>query len=151
MAGTSLALLRVMVASSSSSLPPRRSPYRRRLERGVTRFEAGLAAAALTLTLSGVLYALNKSESDGRVASSERAAGQILNAASDYVADDGTGCPTVSSLKRDEFLDDTVPTSDAWGARFRILCSDDELVVHSAGADAENDSGDDVRVTRPRS
>ena len=123
----------------------------RRFARGVTRFEIGLAVAAVTLTASGALYALNKSRSDGHVERSERAASQILNAASDYVAEEGTGCPTVSSLKRDEFLERTVPTSDAWGARFRILCHEDALTVHSAGADAKDDSGDDVRVTRSRS
>ena len=138
-----------MVASSSSS-PLSQAPQHRRCERGITRFEAGLVVAALTLTSSGALYALNKSRSDGRVESSERAASQILNAASDYVAAEGTGCPTVSSLKRDEFLESKAVTSDAWGARFRILCQDGEIVVHSAGADAKN-SGDDVRVTRSRS
>jgi len=102
------------------------------------------------LTFSGALYGLTKTRSDDRAANSERAANLILNAASDYVAQQGTGCPTVSSLKRDEFLENTVPTSDAWGARFRILCREDELRVHSAGADAKNE-GDDVRVTRPRS
>lgn len=137
-----------MVTSSLSPHPRRQTS--RRFERGLTRFELGLAVAALTLTLSGALYALNKSRTDGRVESSERAAGQILNAASDYVAEAGGGCPTVSSLKRDKFLEGTAPASDAWGARFRILCQEGELVVHSAGADAKN-SGDDVRVTRSRS
>ena len=138
-----------MVASASPA-HPHKAPRRRPGERGITRFEAGLAVVALTLTSSGALYALNKSRSDDRIESSERAASQILKAASSYVAEEGTGCPTVSSLKRDKFLEDDAPLSDAWGARFRILCTDGELVVHSAGADANN-SGDDVRVTRSRS
>ncbi|HEY6725671.1 MAG TPA: hypothetical protein VI197_16670 [Polyangiaceae bacterium] len=137
-----------MVARSSSH--PRRRWTSRRVERGITRFELGLAVGALTLTLSGALFALNKSRSEGRVESSQRAAGQILNAASDYVTESGTGCPTVSSLKRDKFLDGAAPTSDAWGARFRILCKAGELIVHSAGANAKS-SGDDVRVVRSRS
>ena len=138
-----------MVARSDSPQP--HEPRQRERERGVTRFEAALAVAAVTLTVSGALYALNKSRADGRVESSQRAAGQILNAASDYVSEEGSGCPTVSSLKRDNFLEGGAPTSDAWGARFRILCRDSELVVHSAGADAKSDSSDDVRVARPRS
>jgi len=136
-----------MVARSDS--PQLHEPRHR--QRGVTRFEAALAVAAVTLTVSGALYALNKSRSEDRVENSERAAGQILNAASDYVSEAGSGCPTVSSLKRDKFLEGGAPTSDAWGARFRILCRDGELVVHSAGADSKSDSSDDVRVTRPRS
>lgn len=140
-----------MVAPSFSPGLRRHGPQSRGFARGVTRFEVALAVAAVTLTASGALYALNKSRSDGHVEQSERAASQILNAASDYVAEEGTGCPTVSSLKRDEFLESTVPTSDAWGARFRILCHEGALTVHSAGADAKHDSGDDVRMTRSRS
>lgn len=139
-----------MVAMSPSS-PRRQAPHGRRLARGITRFEAALAVGALTLTLSGALYALTKSRADDRIQTSERAAGQILKAASDYVAEEGAGCPTVSSLKRDKFLEGAAPTSDAWGARFRILCREGELIVHSAGADSKNDSSDDVRVTRSRS
>lgn len=147
-AGTPLALRKAMVTRSLSTHPRRQRS--RRLERGITRFELGLAVGALTLTLTGALYALNKSRSDGRVESSQRAAGQILNAANDYVTETGAGCPTVSSLKHDKFLDRAAPTSDAWGARFRIVCTEGELIVHSAGADAKN-SGDDVRVVRSRS
>jgi len=139
-----------MVARSPSSPRPQTS-HGRRLARGITRFEAALAVAALTLTLSGALYALTKSRTDGRIESSQRAAAQILKAASDYAAEEGAGCPTVSSLKRDKFLEGAAPASDAWGARFRIVCREGELIVHSAGADSKNDSSDDVRATRSRS
>lgn len=140
----------MLVTSPSSH--PRQTPHRRRrLARGITRFEAALAVGALTLTLSGALYALTKSRADGRSESSQKAAGQILKAASDFVSEEGAGCPTVSSLKRDKFLEKTAPSSDAWGGRFRIVCHEGELIVHSAGADSKNESSDDVRVTRSRS
>jgi len=126
-------------------------PSPRHSQRGVTRFEAGLIAVALTLTVSGSLYALTKSRANDRVESSERAAALILKAATEYVSEEGAGCPTVSSLKRDNFLEGTASASDAWGARFRILCGDAEVTVLSAGADSTDDSHDDVRLSRPRS
>ena len=122
----------------------------RHSQRGVTRFEAGLIAVALTLTVSGSLYALTKSRANSRVESSERAAALISKAATEYVSEQGAGCPTVSSLKRDNFLEDAASASDAWGSRFRILCRDAEVTVHSAGADSKDDSPDDVRVSRSR-
>lgn len=122
----------------------------RKQQRGVTRFEAKLAALAIALTVTGAVFALSRAESDHRVQRSQQTADQILSAAAEYLSEQGSGCPTISSLKRDKFLAGDVSTSDAWGERFRIQCLDREVTVHSAGPDTRLNSRDDVRATRSR-
>lgn len=122
----------------------------RHKQRGISRFEAKLGAAVAALTITGVVYATSQAESEDRVERSRAAASKILKATTAYADDSGSGCPTVSSLKRDQLLAEDVSLSDAWGQRFRIVC-DDGFIVRSAGADGRLNSDDDVEQHHPRS
>jgi hypothetical protein len=125
-------------------------PSTRGRQRGISRFEAKFGAAVVALTITGVGYATSKAKSDDRAERSREAASKILKAAAAYADDNSLGCPTISSLKRDQLLDEDTPVSDAWGQRFRVVCADG-LSVRSAGADGELQSADDVEQRRPAS
>jgi hypothetical protein len=99
-----------------------------------------LATLAGTFSLS--------SASDEREALSERDAQRILRAAEGYFEEGGKGCPTLTTLKQDEHLDPVVPSSDAWGQRFRVSCKNHALLVQSAGPDRQLGSADDVKAAR---
>ena len=119
--------------------------------RGVSLFEAKLVGAAAAVVLLGVGVFVNTSSAEEKVSVSTKDANVILEAASDYMSEDGSGCPTVSSLKRDQLLQPNAAASDAWGSRFRVLCTGRDVQVLSAGPDGRLDSKDDVRATRSRS
>jgi hypothetical protein len=116
----------------------------------LSRFEAKLGLAAAVLTISAVVVATSRANSDERSETSRAAAAKVLRAASSYLDDAGLGCPTISSLKRDHLLDKDTPLSDAWGQRFRILCSGG-VSVQSAGPDGKLNTQDDVRQQRAES
>jgi hypothetical protein len=123
----------------------------RRAARGVSLFEAKLLVAAVAVALGGGTIYFSSRTADDKVQLSKKDAHIILDAARDHLLEDGLGCPTVTSLKRDHRLEPSAAASDAWGGRFRVLCSGDELKVLSAGPDGRMDSKDDVRASRSRS
>jgi hypothetical protein len=117
----------------------------------VSIFEAKLVVAVVAVALLGVAVFVNSSSSEEKVAVSTKDANVILDAARDHMSEDGDGCPTVSSLKRDQLLGPNAAASDAWGGRFRVLCSGRDVQVLSAGPDGRLDSHDDVHANRSRS
>jgi hypothetical protein len=56
------------------------------------------------------------------------------------------GCPSITGLTDSGFLTAESRTDDAWGTRFRIVCSDKSASVLSAGPDGRFDTRDDVVV-----
>lgn len=113
--------------------------------RGITRFEATVSAVALALTITGAVYGFSRADADQRVHSSSDVASRILKAAEEHIAQRAGGCPTLTSLKRDQLLPPDVATGDAWGGRFRVLCEADGIVVYSAGPDGKLETKDDIR------
>ncbi|HET7540116.1 MAG TPA: hypothetical protein VFK05_09595 [Polyangiaceae bacterium] len=81
-------------------------------------------------------------------ASSETDAAQILSAAKAFHVQHANGCPTLSSLKEEEFLSRNARGDDAWGNRFRISCKDSELTVSAAGPDGKPNTADDIVASR---
>ncbi len=119
---------------------------RRFRKRGVTVFEAKLVAGALALSLTGGVFAYGRAEADDRARASQQAATRILKAAERHFEERNEGCPTVTSLRRDEHLEPDAPISDAWGGRFRVSCDSAGLRVYSAGEDGRFGTDDDVRA-----
>ena len=118
----------------------------RRVQRGISRFEAKLGVLVGALTVTGVVFATSRADDDQRQRVSEQAASKILSAATRFAKESGSGCPTISSLMEDDLLAKDTQLSDAWGERFRVEC-DSGFSVHSAGADGKLDSDDDVHVS----
>jgi type II secretory pathway pseudopilin PulG len=114
-------------------------------------FEAKVVVIAGFLLAGGVTAYVSAAADDGKVTASDADARTILEAAENYLSEDGVGCPTVTSLKRDSHLQEKAAASDAWGGRFRVLCSGGEVSVSSPGPDGRVDSKDDVRAARSRS
>ena len=114
-------------------------------------FEAKLLAAVAAVAVAGAAVYLTSRDVDDKVEVSKHDANIILDAVRNHFSEDGAGCPTISSLKRDQRLGPNAAASDAWGSRFRVQCSSDEVRVLSAGPDGRFNSKDDVRATRSRS
>lgn len=102
---------------------------------------AGLAAALVaTIAIVGKASAPDQHQ----VATS--AARRVLAAASAWQSDNRGGCPTISTLVEDGKLDREARVDDAWGNRFRVVCTGDTTAVRSAGPDELLGTSDDISV-----
>ncbi len=115
--------------------------------RGVTPIAAAVAVLALGASASCVWWLGSLGAKSSGQVSSEADAAQILSAAQTFHVQH-TGCPTLSSLKEEEFLSRNARGDDAWGNRFRISCKDGELAVSAAGPDGKPNTADDIRASR---
>ena len=72
----------------------------------------------------------------------------VRNAVKQWRVSEGdyTGCPTMSQLIEDKFLDAGQDLNDPWGQSYDISCSDDEVTVTSPGPDKNLGSKDDISV-----
>lgn len=116
--------------------------------RGVTPIAAALAVLALGASASCAWWLGSMGAKSSGQTSSEADAAQILSAAKAFHVQHGNGCPTLSSLKEEEFLSRNARGDDAWGNRFRISCKDGEIAVGSAGPDGKPNTADDIRAAR---
>jgi general secretion pathway protein G len=121
---------------------------RRARSRGVTPVAAALAVFALGAGASGLWWAQSQNAVRDAQASSQSDANQIQLAAQSFRAQHSDGCPTLSQLEEEQFLDRGAREDDAWGNRFRLRCGDDDLVVSSAGPDGVRGDRDDIRAPR---
>ncbi|HEX3854239.1 MAG TPA: hypothetical protein VHW01_24920 [Polyangiaceae bacterium] len=122
--------------------------HSRSRSRGVTPVAAAVAALALGLSASGLWWAQSRSAGEDAETSSRSDANQIQIAAGSFRAQHSEGCPTLSLLEEEHFLDRSAREDDAWGNRFRVHCDGDAISVSSAGPDGELNSTDDIRVPR---
>jgi hypothetical protein len=122
--------------------------HSRSRSRGVTPVAAAVAALALGLSASGLWWAESRSAGEDAETSSRSDANQIQIAAGSFRAQHSEGCPTLSQLEEEHFLDRAARQDDAWGNRFRVHCDGDKISVSSAGPDGEANSEDDIRAPR---
>lgn len=117
-------------------------------QRGWTLFEAVLGAGILAAVALGTSAWAAHSSNDHRLMEAQRSARTLHGAASAWLREnDKTGCPTVTQLVHEKYLEKSEPTADPWGERFLIQCSPDALVVHSAGSDGKSRTADDLRFS----
>ncbi len=121
---------------------------RRSRSRGVTPVAAALAVLALGISASGLWWAESSNASESADNSSRSDANQIQIAAQSFRAQHSEGCPTLSLLEEEHFLDRAAREDDAWGNRFRVHCEADQVWVSSAGPDGKPGSTDDIRAPR---
>jgi len=127
-------------------MTPARSRSRSR-SRGVTPIAAALAVLMLGAGASCMWWLGSGAARDGQESSRADAA-QIQTAAKAFRAQHAEGCPTLSSLQEEEFLNHNARPDDAWGNRFRISCEGSEITVSSAGPDGKSHNADDIRASR---
>jgi general secretion pathway protein G len=63
---------------------------------------------------------------------------------------EGSTCPTIAQLVQDGEIDAASKTDDAWGLPYRITCTEDEVVVRSAGPDKRWGTEDDIVLPKGR-
>ena len=74
-----------------------------------------------------------------------RDAAPLRRALEAWLDDNDRGCPSLSQLVYEKYLDDDARTDDPWGNRYRILCNDQPRVV-SEGPDGRLGTADDFAL-----
>jgi len=115
--------------------------------RGVTLFEVLIVVAILAMVAGSVaVFALPRFK-EAQIKTAKSGAQTIRQAVMQWqLTNSDEGCPTVSQLVSDKFLDTGASNQDPWGQEFTIACSEDDISVSSAGPDKKSGSGDDIRV-----
>jgi hypothetical protein len=120
--------------------------FRSRPARGLTVFELGVMLFATALIAGGVAWASSGTADRDRTEQAFRSAQLIRTAAESWRREHTQGCPTVSVLKHEAYLEPEAAGHDPWGNRFRLSCSGDRVTVSSLGRDGKANTADDVRV-----
>jgi general secretion pathway protein G len=122
---------------------------RRAAERGVTLFEVLIVVAILAMVAGGVaVFALPQFEK-AQIKTAESGARVIRDAVNTWRMSTGeASCPTVSQLIEERILDKAQNTNDPWNQAYAITCTEDDVIVTSAGKDKKKGSPDDISVPK---
>jgi general secretion pathway protein H len=122
---------------------------RRAAARGVTLIEVLIVVAILSLIAAGVTVAVFPKLNEANIKTTEGNAREIRNAIQRWRGlKGGTDCPTISQLVQDKEIDSASKTDDAWGVPFKITCTEDDVIVLSAGPDKKEGTKDDISVPK---
>lgn len=124
-------------------------PAGRGAQRGVTLVEVLIVVAIIAMVAGGVtVFALPRYR-ESQIKLAGTGAQTIRGAVQNWQATTNeTTCPTISQLVQEKYLDPGASTSDPWGQPYTLTCTDDEVVVTSAGPDKKKGSSDDIRVPK---
>jgi general secretion pathway protein G len=128
---------------------PNAKRLKRALERGVTLVEVLIVVAIIAMVASGVaVFALPKFK-EAQVKSAETGARVIRGAIQNWqrINNEST-CPSMSQLVQEKELDSATNTMDPWGQAYLLSCTEDEVIVASAGPDKKKGTPDDIRVPK---
>lgn len=117
--------------------------------RGMSLLEIMIVIAIMSLIATGVGFAIVPRWQKAQVDTATTNARAIRNAAISWRATSGDdGCPTVSQLVADKMIDSASKTEDPWGAAFKIVCTEDDIMVTSSGPDKKDGTQDDIAVPK---
>lgn len=122
---------------------------KRALERGVTLVEVLIVVAIIAMVASGVaVFALPKFK-EAQIKSAETGARVIRGAIQNWqrINNEST-CPSMSQLIQEKELDSATNTADPWQQPYILSCTDDDVIVASAGPDKKKGTPDDIRVPK---
>jgi general secretion pathway protein G len=127
----------------------RNKSLRRHFERGVTLIEVLIVVAIIAMVAGGVaVFALPRFR-DAQKSSAETGARVIRAAVQNWQATTNEAtCPSVSQLVQEKHLDPGANTSDPWGTAYILNCTDDDVIVTSAGPDKKKGTKDDIVVPK---
>jgi general secretion pathway protein G len=122
----------------------------RTAERGTTLVEVLIVVAIIAMVAGGVAFFAFPKFKESQIKAATTGARVIRGAAQNWQMTND-GCPTISQLIQDKQLDKAQDTNDPWGGDYTIVCTDDDIVVSSDGADKKKGSADDVSVPKAAS
>jgi general secretion pathway protein G len=114
--------------------------------RGVTLVEVLIVVAIMSLIATTVVVAVIPKFRQAQIDTALNSAREIRGAVTRWRARGGDQCPTVAQLVSDKEIDTASKTDDPWGSAFKIICTEDEVVVTSPGPDKKEGSQDDLSV-----
>jgi general secretion pathway protein G len=116
-------------------------------QRGTTLVEVLIVVAIIAMVAGGVAFFAFPKFKESQTKAAVTGARVIRGAAQNWQMTND-GCPTISQLIQDKQLDKAQDTNDPWGGDYTIVCTDDDIVVSSDGADKKKGSADDVSVPK---
>ena len=127
----------------------RKKSLRRALQRGVTLVEVLIVVAIIAMVAGGVtVFALPRYR-DAQKSGAETGARVSRAAVQNWQATNNeSSCPTISQLVQEKHLDPGANTSDPWGSAYAVSCTEDDVVVVSAGPDKKKGTKDDIVVPK---
>ena len=114
--------------------------------RGVTLVEVLIVVAIMSMIAATVVVAVIPKFKQAQIDNAVLSAREIRGAVTRWRARGGDQCPTVAQLVSDKEIDTASKTEDPWGSPFKIICTEDEVIVMSPGPDKKEGSQDDVSV-----
>ncbi len=122
---------------------------RRTHARGVTLFEVLIVVAILAMVAGGVaVFALPQFQK-AQVKTATTGCRTIRQAVNTWKMDpENSSCPSVSQLIEEKILDKGTNTSDPWNQPYAIQCTEDDVIVTSAGPDKKKGTTDDISVPK---
>ncbi|HEY6559786.1 MAG TPA: type II secretion system protein [Polyangiaceae bacterium] len=119
----------------------------RRGQRGVTLVEVLIVVAIIAMVAGGAAVFALPQYKKSQITSAKTGARVIRTAIQNWQATSNEStCPTISQLVQEKQLDPGQNNNDPWGQPFVLQCSDDEVIVSSAGPDKKAGTKDDIRV-----
>jgi general secretion pathway protein G len=121
----------------------------RALARGVTLVEVLIVVAIIAMVAGGVtVFALPRYR-DAQKSSAETGARVIRAAVQNWqTTNNESTCPTISQLVQEKQLDPGANTSDPWGTAYVLNCTEEDVIVTSAGPDKKKGTKDDIVVPK---
>lgn len=116
-------------------------------ERGTTLVEVLIVVAIIAMVAGGVAFFAFPKFKESQTKAATTGARVIRGAAQNWQMTND-GCPSISQLIQDKQLDKAQDTNDPWGGDYTIVCTDDDIVVTSDGADKKKGSADDISVPK---
>lgn len=117
-------------------------------QRGVTLVEVLIVVAIMAMLAGGVAFAILPRMNKARIDTAKNGALGIRKMVELWQTENDGSCPTVSQLKKDNYLDKAASSDDPWGSPFEISCTDGTVYVRSFGPDKQEGSPDDIQVPK---
>jgi general secretion pathway protein G len=134
---------------SLARLAARRRALRRAAARGVTLIEVLIVVAILGMIAAGVTVGVFPKFKEAQIKTTETNAREIRNAAQRWRGlNGGSECPTVAQLVQAHEIDSASKTDDSWGVPYKVMCTEEDVVVMSPGPDKKEGTADDISVPK---
>ena len=116
----------------------------RRAVEGMTLVEIMVVVIIMALIATAVGVAVLPALANAKKKTAKSDASAIASAATMWIADHGSECPTVAQLREEGTLDRSKNEKDPWDGDYLIECEGDSVTVKSAGPDKQMGTEDDI-------